>query len=179
MRRRNEEEEFYDDYPDDARPNRRPLIIVLIVVGVLLLIAGIITVIYRTAYNPEETVIEFCDEFNAGEYRRALRYVDPSETKAITSLMDIAGDKVSKQVIKLAEHFLPFLSDMTNAKLYPEIIDTSVNGRNAVVTIQLENVSGYYDVHLKRRALKWYIHHVSVSDKKAPEVSVPDEAETA
>ena len=49
------------------------------------------------------------------------------------------------------------------------------NGRNAVVTIQLENMNGYYDVHLKRKALKWYIHHVSVSDKKP--VSIPADAQ--
>ena len=141
----------------------------------VLLIAGVITLLYRTSHNPEETVIAFCEEMNAGEYERAFRYVDPSETKAIKGVLSVAGDKIPKQVLNLAGHFLPFLSDMANAKLYPEIIDSSISGRNAVVTIQLNQGNTYYDVHLKRKALKWYIHHVAISDKEP--VSIPEDAE--
>lgn len=176
MRRKNQDYDYdYDDYSDGVPKNRRPFIVIGIILGVLLLIAGVVTLIYRTSHNPEETVIAFCDEMNAGEYKRAFRYVDPSETKAIMGLLNFTDGKIPKQVLTVAEHFLPFLSDMTNAKLYPEVIDSSVNGRNAVVTIQLENMNGYYDVHLKRRALKWYIHHVSTSDKTP--ASIPDDAQ--
>lgn len=176
MRRRNQDYDYdYNDYSEGAPPDRKPLLIIGIVIGVLLLIAGVITVIYRTSHSPEETVIAFCDEINAGEYKRAFRYVDPSETKAIMGVLNFAENKIPKQVLSLAGHFLPFLSDMANAKLYPEVIDSSISGRNAVVTIQLENMNGYYDVHLKRKALKWYIHHVSVSDKNP--VSIPEDAQ--
>ncbi|MBR4320030.1 MAG: hypothetical protein IKP69_08295 [Oscillospiraceae bacterium] len=176
MKRRNQEYDYdYQDYSEGAPPDRKPILIIGIILGVLLLIAGVITILYRTSHNPEETVIAFCDEVNAGEYKRAFRYVDPSETKAIMGLLNFTDDKIPKQVLTLAGHFLPFLSDMANMKLYPEVVDSSINGRNAVVTIQLENLNGYYDVHLKQRALKWYIHHVSISEKKP--VSIPDEAQ--
>lgn len=139
---------------------KRRRIITLVIA--LILITGIGAVIRQAIRTPEETVIAFCDEINAGKYKRALRYIDPLEAKAIRTGMKLLGDK---KIITAFEVVMPFVTKSIGLEISPEVMETTTDEKNAVVTIGIEQIGGYgyYDIHLKREYFRWCIQYVWIS----------------
>ena len=65
------------------------------------------------------------------------------------------------------EDILPFVSDITNTKLYPDIINTQIEKNRAVITVQLKSLddNNYYDVYLTKKKGIWYIKYFWIASE--------------
>lgn len=131
----------------------------------LLLIIFLCLYIPRMTMSPEDTVIKFSEEFNDGRYKKMLRYIEPSEAKTIEAVLEKLPDGSAEVAFGT---ILPFVSDITNTKMYPDIINTTEEKRRAVVTLQLKTIDEdhYYDVYLSKKYGIWYIKYFWLSSDK-------------
>lgn len=140
------------------------MIIISSILGLLLLIGGVLYGV-RTSDDPADVVISFAEYFNSGEYEKMLRYVEPSEAKLIKGAVDNLPESISKSAF---ETILPFVSDVTKTKLYPEIISLNQEKNQAVVTVKFRELdnNNYYDVYLSKKKGIWYIKYFWLSSDK-------------
>lgn len=141
--------------------------IVIICCGSILLLSLVIFLCFaipRITMSPEDTVIKFSEEFNDGRYKKMLSYVEPAEAKVIRSVIDKLPSGISENAL---ETILPFVSDITNTKLYPEIINTKEEKKRSVVTVQFKTLDdeNYYDVYLSKKNGVWYIKYFWLSSE--------------
>lgn len=142
--------------------NKVILIVVAAIIGTLLLSALLLFCI-RASSDPEDTVITFSEHFNNGEYRKMLYYVDPSEAKLIRKALKYVPDELTDSTLEIV---LPFLSDATNVKLYPDIIDVEEEKKRAVVTVKFRKLDeeNLYDVYLTKKHGFWYVKYIWKAD---------------
>ena len=153
-----------EEQEGSTKKKKRPAFLYVIggLIALALLIVGIAWGI-RVSYDPADTVIAISDEFNVGNYKKMLRYVEPSEAKLIKKGMNLLPEGIPKEALEIV---FPFLSDISGVKLYPEIIQVSQEKRRAVVTVKFRNLDEehYYDFYLRRKNLCWYVQYVWVSE---------------
>ena len=143
----------------------KPILIVsgIIVAVFLVIFLGLFAV--RASSDPEDTVITFSEYFNSGEYRKMLYYVDPSEAKLIRKALKYVPDELTDSTLEI---LLPFLSDATNVKLYPDIVDVQEEKKRAVVTVKFRKLDeeNLYDVYLFKKHGFWYVKYVWKADEQ-------------
>lgn len=141
---------------------KRIVVIISIVLGLFLLIGGVLYGV-RASVDPAETVIAFSEHFNSGEYRKMLRYVDPSEAKLIKKALKYVPNELTDSTLEIV---LPFLSDATNVKLYPDIIEVEEEKKRAVVTVKFRKLddNNLYDVYLTKKYGFWYVKYIWKAD---------------
>lgn len=139
------------------------LAVISCVLGLFILTVGILFAV-RASSDPEDTVITFSEYFNSGEYRKMLYYVDPSEAKLIRKALKYVPDELTDSTLEI---LLPFLSDATNVKLYPDIVDVQEEKKRAVVTVKFRKLDevNLYDVYLSKKNGFWYVKYVWKADE--------------
>lgn len=147
------------------KPSTKIIVIVISSILELFLLVGGVLYGVRASVDPADAVISFSEYFNTGEYKKMLRYVDPSEAKLIKGAINNLPEAVSKSAF---ETILPFISDVTNTKLYPEIISVNQEKKRAVVTVKFKKLDdeNYYDVYLSKKNGIWYIKYFWLSSDK-------------
>lgn len=144
--------------------NKKVLLIVVAAVLGTILLSFLILFCIRASSDPEDTVITFSEHFNSGEYRKMLYYVDPSEAKLIRKALKYVPDELTDSTLEI---LLPFLSDATNVKLYPDIVDVQEEKKRAVVTVKFRKLDeeNLYDVYLSKKHGFWYVKYVWKADE--------------
>ncbi|MDE6785225.1 MAG: DUF4878 domain-containing protein [Ruminococcus sp.] len=148
----------YGNKRQNGNGTTKIVIVSLAVIVFLSLIVFSFTLLPKLVRSPEDTVVKFSEEFNDGRYKKMLRYVEPSEAKTIHNILDMLPSGISENAL---ETILPFVSDITNTKLYPEIINTTKGKRTAIVKVQFKDLDNnhYYNVHLTKKNGIWYIRY--------------------
>lgn len=156
------------NYSDKSREKLNSInkILILSIASILSLSLVILSFIMipKLARSPEDTIIKFSEKFNDGRYKEMLRYVEPSEAKNIRDILDMLPSEISENAL---ETILPFVSDITNTKLYPDIINTQIEKNRAVITVQLKSLddNNYYDVYLTKKKGIWYIKYFWIASE--------------
>lgn len=113
----------------------------------------------------EATFQSFVTALNHDDINGMLKYIEPTEAKAIEAVLEKAGDLTSSETIDALTKWLPFLHTVSNVDVFPdispEIISVSEEEDTAIITISLENdtSSNLYDVHLIKIDDNWYIQY--------------------
>lgn len=143
----------------DSSTNAKSILVILGIVTTTLFVIFLCLYIPRATMSPEDTVTKFAEEFNDGRYKKMLRYIEPSEAKTIKKVIDNLPEGSADVAFKTV---LPFVSDITNTKLYPNIISVSEEKRRAVVTVQFKTIdeNHNYDVYLSKKNGIWYIKYI-------------------
>lgn len=142
--------------------NAKVILVLLGIMTISLFVIFLCLYIPRATMSPEDTVTKFSEEFNDGRYNKMLRYIEPSEAKTIKKVIDKLPDGSAEVAFKTV---LPFVSDVTNTKLYPNIISINEEKRRAVVTVQFKTIdeNHNYDVYLSKKNGIWYIKYIWLS----------------
>lgn len=146
------------------RSNKKSILIAAAAVLGTILLSFLILFCIRASSDPEDTVITFSEHFNNGEYHKMLYYVDPSEAKMIKRALKYVPDELTDNTLEIV---LPFLSDATNVKLYPDIIEVEEEKKRAVVTVKFKKLdeNSLYDVYLTRKHGFWYVKYIWKADE--------------
>lgn len=158
---------YTENDDQDVNKKKSPPIFLVLIAGILALALLVVGVVWgiRVSYDPVDTVIAMTDEFNVGNYKKMLRYIDPSEAKLIRKGMELLPEEIPKDAMEIV---FPFLADISGVKLYPEVVQVTQEKRRAVVTVKFRNLDEehYYDVYLRRKNLCWYVQYAWVSDSE-------------